>query len=148
MKIYEIQTLYKSVGTASYLRTIETPSDIAMYMKGAFDAHLNQEQFWCILLSSGNKPLGRIMCTLGLVNQCQVHPREAFRFAVREGAAAVVFCHNHPSGNHTPSNEDLAVTKRLLEAGRILDIPVLDHVILTDDGISSIRSRNPEYFKV
>lgn len=146
MKIYEIQTRYKAVGTVPEIRSIACAADIASYLKGAFDSNPMQEQFWCIMLNGANKPMARYLCTLGLINQTQIHSREAFKTAIREGAVSVIFSHNHPSGSPRPSNEDVKITERLSEAGKLLDIPVLDHVIIADDGWTSIRSIHPEIF--
>lgn len=90
-----------------------------------------QEAFVTLLLDTKNKLIGMPrIATLGLLNSSMVHPRETFREAVRDGAASVVLCHNHPSGDPTPSKEDADITKRLVEAGRILGIPVVDHMVL------------------
>jgi DNA repair protein RadC len=70
-----------------------------------------------------------------------VHPREVFGPAVREGAAALIVVHNHPSGDPEPSAEDLSVTRRLIEAGELLGVPLLDHVVVGDVGYVSIRER-------
>ena len=91
----------------------------------------SQEAFYSILLDTKNK----VICTpcltsLGLLNSSPVHPREVFREAVRQSAASVILAHNHPSGDPTPSKEDIDITRRLLEAGRILGIRVVDHVII------------------
>jgi len=146
MKIYEIETKYIPVGCAKYLRKIQSPEDMAVYMQGAFDKFVEQEQFWVILLNNDNRPIARHMATLGLVNQTQIHPREAFRFAIRENASGVIFVHNHPSGNLQPSEEDIQTTKELVEAGSLLRLPVLDHLIMADDQVYSIRRNKPTIF--
>ena len=86
------------------------------------------------------------MITVGLVNQTQIHAREAFRFAIRENAVGVIFVHNHPSGNLDPSGPDIEVTKQLIKAGKVLDIQVLDHIIIADVKYNSIREVKPELF--
>ena len=90
----------------------------------------SQEAFYAILLDTKNK----VICTpcltsLGLLDQCPVHPREVFREAVRQSAAGMILAHNHPSGDPTPTKEDIDITRRLIEAGRILGIRIVDHVI-------------------
>ena len=96
---------------------------------------LAQEVFWVVLLDVKNRIIGRpIETTRGLINSSLVHPREVFTRAVRHAAAAVILAHNHPSGDPTPSSEDIAITKRLVEAARILGITVLDHVIIGRPG--------------
>lgn len=99
-----------------------------------------------ILLNSDNIPIARYMITLGLVNQTQIHAREAFRFAIRENAVAVVFAHNHPSGNLKPSPQDIQSTQQLVSAGKLLDIPVLDHIIISDNSFYSIRNTHSYLF--
>ena len=90
----------------------------------------SQETFFVLLLDTKNKVIGAPReCTRGLLDQCPVHPREVFREAVRQSAASVLLAHNHPSGDPTPSKEDIDVTRRLVEAGKILGIRVTDHVI-------------------
>lgn len=84
-----------------------------------------------ISLNSKNQLINRHMVSLGLVDACLVHPREVFRVAIAEdGASAIVLAHNHPSSDPTPSAEDLRITRQLIEAGKILDVRVLDHVII------------------
>lgn len=107
-----------------------------------------QESFMVILLDTKNKPIGApVECLRGLLDQCPVHPREIMREAVRESAASVILAHNHPSGDPTPSKEDIDITRRLVEAGRILGIRVVDHVICgrpsdAAPGYVSLREKN------
>lgn len=107
-----------------------------------------QEAFVVLLLDTKNRMIGAPrVATLGLLNGSQVHPRETFRAAVRESAASVIVAHNHPSGDPTPSREDIDITRRLVDAGKILGIPVLDHVILGRAepgaaGFVSLREKN------
>jgi DNA repair protein RadC len=90
----------------------------------------SQETFFTLLLDTKNKLIGApIECLRGLLNQCPVHPREVFREAVRQNAASLILAHNHPSGDPTPTEEDIDITRRLIEAGEILGIRVLDHVV-------------------
>lgn len=89
-----------------------------------------QEAFTVILLDSKNRYLGDETVALGSLNQSIVHPREVFRPAIQWAAASVILLHNHPSGDPAPSEEDLRVTERLVEAGKLLGIRVLDHIII------------------
>jgi len=89
-----------------------------------------QEIFTVILLDSKNRFLREETVALGSLNQSIVHPREVFRPAIQEAAASVILVHNHPSGDPSPSDEDVRVTKRFVEAGRLLGIGVLDHIIV------------------
>ena len=78
---------------------------------------------------------------MGELSSTVVHPREVFTMAVRKSAAAVIFVHNHPSGDPSPSKEDIDTTKRLVEAGNVLGIRVLDHIIIGDGKYESLRGR-------
>ena len=93
-------------------------------------AGLAQESFHVLCLNSKNVLINRHLVSLGLLDSAPVHPREVFRAAIRDGAASVVLIHNHPSGDPTPSAEDLRVTRQLIEAGTILGIKVVDHVVV------------------
>ena len=102
---------------------------------------LEREHFWALLLD-GKHGLRRVeLISVGTLTTSLVHPREVFRPALREAAAAVVCAHNHPSGDPEPSAEDLEVTRRLLDAGRLLGVPLLDHVVLGDARALSLRER-------
>lgn len=96
-------------------------------------AHLRKENFYCLLLDARNRFLREERISEGSLTASLVHPREAFRSAVREAASAVIFAHNHPSGDPSPSAEDSHLTQRLWEAGRVLGIRVLDHVIVAGE---------------
>jgi DNA repair protein RadC len=97
---------------------------------------LAQEAFCTITLNTKNRLIKRHLVTLGTLNSTYVHPREVFRTAIQDSAAAIIIAHNHPSGDPSPSSDDLKITRRLIEAGRIIDINVLDHVIIGDTSVS------------
>ena len=109
---------------------------------------LQQEIFWALLLDTKNKLIGRpVETTRGLLDTSPVHPREVFSKAVRYSAASVILAHNHPSGDPTPSKEDIDITRRLVEAARILGIRVVDHLIVgkpspSGSGYVSLREKN------
>ena len=108
----------------------------------------SQETFFTLLLDTKNKVIGApVECTRGLLDCSPVHPREIFREAVRQSAASVILAHNHPSGDPTPSKEDIDITRRLIEAGKILGIRIVDHVICgrpsdMTPGFVSLREQN------
>ena len=99
----------------------------------------DREHFLVILLSSKNTVLGIETVSVGTLNASVVHPREVLKPAVGNSAAAIVLVHNHPSGVPTPSNEDIAITKRIQKAGEILGIDVLDHVIVGKGTYQSLK---------
>ena len=109
---------------------------------------LQQEVFWALLLDVKNKLIGRpVETTRGLLDTSPIHPREVFTKAVRYSAASVILAHNHPSGDPTPPKEDLDITRRLVEAARILGIRVVDHLIVgrpssASPGYVSLREKN------
>ena len=100
------------------------------------------EVFKCLLLNTKNDVLKVLDISSGGLDGTMADPKDVFRQAVREGATGVVACHNHPSGDPKPSPEDIAVTKRLLEAGDVLGIRVLGHVIFGDGTYTSLKERN------
>ena len=108
---------------------IRGAADVYTYM-GAKLRDLPQEEFHALLLDAQHRVLRDVFITRGILDAALVHPREVFRAAIVEGAAAVVLVHNHPSGDPAPSAEDEAVTLQMLAAGRALGIPVLDHVVV------------------
>lgn len=93
-------------------------------------SHLKKEQFMILMLNSANYLIRDVRISEGILNSSLVHPREVFQPAILESAASIILLHNHPSGEVAPSVEDKNITFRLVEAGRLLDIPVLDHIII------------------
>lgn len=116
---------------------IRGPADVFARM-GPRLGHLAQEEFHALLLSTQHRVLREVAITRGILDASLIHPREVFRPAIHEGAAGVILVHNHPSGDPTPSPEDRAVTKQLTEAGKVLGVPVLDHVVVATGGFRSI----------
>lgn len=107
-------------------------------------AHLRekrQEHFVCIALNGAGEVLGNRIITVGLLNHSLVHPREVFADAITDRAASVICVHNHPSGSLEPSSQDIAITSQLKEAGSILGIQLVDHIIITKTGHVSMRER-------
>lgn len=98
-----------------------------------------KEHFVVFFLDTRNQQIQREIISIGTLNANLVHPREVFEPAILHNAAQIIVCHNHPSGNPEPSDEDLAITRRLQEAGKILGIEVLDHVIVTKTTFLSIK---------
>lgn len=96
------------------------------------------EEFWALALGPSKTLLKRKMLFRGTVDECLVHPRDLFRFACSANASSLIIAHNHPSGDPQPSRQDLAITKKLIEAGHLLQIPILDHLIVIDGGYSSM----------
>ncbi|MDD5451169.1 MAG: DNA repair protein RadC [Desulfovibrionales bacterium] len=104
-------------------------------------ADKKQEHFLCISLNGANEVIGNRVVTVGLLNSSQVHPREVFADVISDRAASVILAHNHPSGVLKPSPDDIAITEQMVEAGRILGISVLDHIIITKKGYLSFKEK-------
>ena len=98
-----------------------------------------QEHFICISLNGANEVIEKRIVTIGLLDRSPVHPREVFADVIGDRAAAVIFAHNHPSGELTPSNNDLKIHEQLTEAAKILGISVLDHIIISKKGYYSFQ---------
>jgi DNA repair protein RadC len=115
---------------------IRGPGDVRRWY-GPRLRDLAVEEFHVLALGTQSQVLADLLITRGLLNSSLVHPREVFRAAIAEAAAGIIVVHNHPSGDPTPSADDRAVTRQLVDAGRLLDLPVYDHVIVAGDGYLS-----------
>lgn len=116
----------ESLGEGAPMRN---PRDVYAAFRPRLE-HLTVEEFHVAILDSQHRLDRDIKVTRGILNSSLVHPREVFREAIAERAAAIILVHNHPSGDPTPSSDDRVVTEQLVAAGRLLDIPVHDHVII------------------
>lgn len=121
-------------------KKITHASDIYEELKEYRDK--KQEYFLTLYLDGANHLCETRIITIGTLNQSLVHPREVFSPAIEHRCASIIVAHNHPSGVLEPSSEDIAVTKRLQESGKLLGIELLDHVIFTKDGYISLRDEN------
>lgn len=124
---------------------VSVPEDILSRV--AYMKYESQEHLVVISLNSANYVIRVHELTTGLVNQTPVHPREAFAMAIEDRAVSVIFVHNHPSGSLEPSPEDLSITRVLCAAGKILQIPVLDHIIIGKRGFTSMCRMFPNVFE-
>lgn len=120
--------------------TIRSPHDAAAYLMPDMTS-LQQEHFVVLFLNVKNQIIHKQTIFIGSLNASIVHPREIFREAVKRSAASIICAHNHPSGNPTPSPEDIDVTKRLQEAGYIIGIDLIDHVIIGDHQFVSMKEK-------
>ncbi len=118
---------------------IGSPGDV-FDLLGAEMAALDREQIRVIMLDTRNGIIDVETVAIGSLSSCVGHPREIFKGAVMKSAAAIILTHNHPSGDSAPSPEDIALTRRMLEAGKLLGIDLLDHVVIGDGSYCSIRS--------
>ena len=102
--------------------------------------HLEVEVFTAVLLDTKNQVKEVVEISSGTLNCCVVHPRDVFRVAIRRNCNSLIVSHNHPSGDPTPSSEDINITKRLVEAGNIIGIKVLDHIVIGKDSYCSLKN--------
>lgn len=102
---------------------------------------LKQEKFISLILDVKNRLIKEQEVTTGILNESLIHPREAFREAIKEAGASVIFVHNHPSGDPEPSQKDIEITERLAKTGEIIGIKVLDHIIIAENSFISIKDR-------
>src|SRR5574338_426897 len=122
------------------LPRIREPEDVVRLFAGRL-RDLQVEEFHLLALDSQSQVLREVLVTRGLLNSSLVHPREVFRAAIVEAAAGIIVVHNHPSGDPTPSAEDRTVTQQLAAAGRLLDLPLYDHVIIAGDRFTSFAAQ-------
>ena len=110
-------------------------------LKAEDEIDQDKEHLWVFHLNSRNQIKLIELVSLGILNSSLIHPREVFTRAVGERAAQIIIAHNHPSGEVTPSEDDLAITKRLVKAGEILGIEVIDHLVVTTTGFTSFKKK-------
>ncbi|WP_283249429.1 DNA repair protein RadC [Bacillus sp. FJAT-49736] len=119
---------------------IRSPEDGANFVMNDM-RFLSQEHFVCLYLNTKNQVLHKQTIFIGSLNASIVHPREVFKEAFRRSAASIICIHNHPSGDPAPSREDIEVTKRLVECGKIIGIDILDHLIIGDKKYVSLKEK-------
>lgn len=120
-------------------KKITEAKDVLPFLSDITDKQ--QEYFVCISLNGANEVIEKRIVTVGLLDKSQVHPREVFADVITDRAASVILAHNHPSGELKPSNSDLKIHEQLTEAGKILGISVLDHIIVAKKGYFSFQER-------
>ncbi|MEI7025237.1 RadC family protein [Paenibacillus sp. y28] len=118
--------------------TIRAPHDVWQLLAEEL-RYFQKEHFVCLFLNMKNHVIGRETLSIGSLNASIVHPREVFLAAIKRSSASIICVHNHPSGDPSPSEEDVSVTRRLAEAGEIIGIEVLDHIIIGDKSFISLK---------
>jgi DNA repair protein RadC len=124
---------------------VEGPAAAASYLLPRL-GRLREEHFGVLLLDTRHRLIRAVVVSIGSLDASLVHPREVFRTATEHSAAAMVLFHNHPSGDPAPSAEDLVLTRRLVQAGELMGIGVVDHVVLGDGCWHSVRESSPALF--
>lgn len=141
----KLRQLHDELNAQLYARpserpTINNPKDAADLLN-CFIGMLDHEEMWVINLDTRNRVMSLVALYRGSVNSSQVRVGELFRQAIAENAPAIIVAHNHPSGDPTPSPDDVAVTRAIVNAGMLLDINVLDHVVLARGNYVSLKER-------
>lgn len=137
---YKVMLVRDSGTITAPKKAIKSPDDVSSVFQSYIDG-MDREVFVIAMLDRKGNLLGLNTVSVGGLFSAPVHPREVFKPAIIIGAASIILCHNHPSGNSDPSKEDIDVTKRLAEAGELLGIEILDHVVIGDGGYTSLKSR-------
>ena len=132
--------LSNRIGTPLQKETvhINKPKDVYTYLKQEF-AHQEKESLYLLSLNVRGKILSKDLLTVGTANESLISPRDIFRKALARNAVSIVLAHNHPSGDPTPSLEDIQITQRIIKAGEELGIKLLDHVVITNTNFVSIK---------
>ncbi|MFD1926504.1 DNA repair protein RadC [Sporosarcina siberiensis] len=130
----------RNVGKNETRFTVRSPDDAASYMMAEMTS-LTQEHFVVLYLNVKNEVLHKKTIFIGSLNSSIVHPREVYKEAVKHSAASIICLHNHPSGTVDPSPEDVDVTKRLAEAGSVMGVELLDHLIIGDHKFLSLKEK-------
>lgn len=127
-------------GATSY---VSSPADLYALMKPLVEDEV-QENLWVLLLNTKKRVVGIEKVYRGCVHMCNVRVAEVLRPAILANATSIVVVHNHPSGDPTPSGDDVRITRHIVQAGNLLDIAVLDHIVASDEGFASIKERRPD----
>lgn len=131
--------LGRRIGEAGKGESVQLDSAEDAYRRLRYLRTEKKEHFVAVLLDAQNAIQREATIHIGTLTMSVVGPREVFREAIRDGACSIIVAHNHPSGDHTPSPEDIQVTKTLMKVGDMLDIPVLDHIIIGERGYTSLK---------
>ena len=136
--VFEIGRRISTQAPSYKSKELTDPKKVYQLIKSKLKDY-TREHFYIIALNSRNHSIAEI--SVGSLDASIVHPREVFSEAIKSKAASVIFAHNHPSGDPEPSEDDLIITKRLIEAGKILGIEVIDHIIVAKDGFLSMKEK-------
>lgn len=133
----------KMIKESSFLyqnRRISSPKDVVELLRGFLEG-ADREQFITCCMDTKNQPTSINVVSVGTINSSLVHPREVFKTAILGNSSSIIVAHNHPSGDPLPSKEDIDITQRLKEAGKIIGIDIIDHVIIGDNRYISLKEK-------
>lgn len=150
IKGLSVKKAQQIVGTLKLARTIHAPKAEGYRISCPDDCfqllryeigHLLHEESWILCLNTKNRVISKTRISVGSLSAAVVHPREVFKQAIMRSSASIVFAHNHPSGDCTPSPEDISLSRRLKECGDLLGVDVLDSVVIGSDNYCSLKER-------
>lgn len=137
-----LKVVKETSGRYDVRKKIQSPNDIFNIVQNVIRGNeYAEENLWLITLDTKNNITGIFTVSTGSLNSSIVHPREVFKRAVLQNAASIIICHNHPSGDPAPSQEDINITKRIYDAGKILGIELFDHIIIGDNKYTSLKEK-------
>ena len=136
LRIAELKSDYES---ETRINSPSTAIQFCLKQFGRMARESKQEEFWIVTLNTKNVPIDCHQITVGTLRNSLVHPREVFRPAIRDAANCIMAVHNHPSGDPTPSDQDISVTERLEQTAEVVGIPVIDHIVVGADTAISIQ---------
>lgn len=139
MELSELETVYQYEHEQEKI-VLNDPKKVFEQTKDL--RNWTKEWFVVFYLATDLSIISREIISIGTLNSCIIHPREIFRTAIRRNANSIIIAHNHPGGNTDPSTEDIKITQQLKKAGEILDIPLLDHVIVTPTAYTSLKNKS------
>jgi len=138
---HELQSEYVKRFTLKAGDRITSANDLVLHLRPFFSNDLYREKFVCVFLNGRNQVIATETLFEGSLTTSAVYPREVIRRILSHGSAAVLFCHNHPSGNPNPSQDDISITKKLLEACNTIDVTVHDHIIIAGTTYTSFSEK-------
>jgi DNA repair protein RadC len=143
IKKYSLRLVKETSSLYDVDKKIKTPRDIYSVLSSVYDITEEPEEVVVLVtLDIKNNVTGVMEVSRGGLNSSVLTPREVFKRAIANNAGNIILCHNHPSGDSTPSQEDIDVTKRIKDAGKIIGIDLLDHLIITEKGFCSLKEKN------
>ncbi len=140
LPVYSTRLVRETTVSFSERYHVQCPGDVALILQDYF-RDKDREEFVAVLLDTASTIIGLVRVSVGGLSSSIVEPKQVFKAAILGNAAKLLVAHNHPSGNPEPSREDVLVTKQLVEAGKLLGLPVLDHLIVTEGGFVSLSER-------